>query len=189
MADDYYAILGVAETATADEIKGRFRFLSQAYHPDKFGSESHRQKAEEEFKRLNGAYQILSDPEKRARYDASRRRTAPAPPKPGPKTTDSQATQPVTIYAERTTVVYVTTCGLAKRSLGLAITSLFCLTVGIVFSIPAVIYGHRAIAQIDNSSGRLRGRGLAKAGIYIGYANMIFAAVVILAALFGNFSK
>src|SRR2546430_727739 len=71
MSDDYYSILGVHRTATPAEIKARYRFLSQAYHPDKFGNEAHRQSAEEEFKRINGAYQVLSNPTQRAHYDAS----------------------------------------------------------------------------------------------------------------------
>ncbi len=63
---DLYTVLGVPPGASASEIKARFRFLSHAYHPDKFGLENHRQTAEEEFKRINSAYEILSDPEKRS---------------------------------------------------------------------------------------------------------------------------
>ena len=79
MSDNYYSILGVQETANATEIKVRYRFLSQAYHPDKFASDAHRQIAEYEFKRINEAYQVLSNPIQRARFDASRTRSAPPP--------------------------------------------------------------------------------------------------------------
>jgi curved DNA-binding protein CbpA len=69
---DFYAVLGVSPTATSAEIKSRYRFLSHAYHPDKFGTDAHRQTAELEFKRINEAYRILSDPTYRAKFDASR---------------------------------------------------------------------------------------------------------------------
>ena len=58
--------------ATPNEIKTRFRFLCHAYHPDKFGSQGHRNTAEEEFKRINEAYQVLSDPALRTRFDQCR---------------------------------------------------------------------------------------------------------------------
>ncbi|MGD1083570.1 MAG: DnaJ domain-containing protein [Verrucomicrobiota bacterium] len=90
MNDDYYKILGVAPSASQADIKARFRFLSHAYHPDKFSTDGHKKEAEEEFKRINSAYQVLSKPNERARYDAShteassqeqssRRDTKPAP--------------------------------------------------------------------------------------------------------------
>src|SRR5512133_118003 len=63
MADkDYYDILGVPKTATADEIKKAFRKAARKHHPDAGGSE-------ERFKELNEAYEILSDDEKRKQYD------------------------------------------------------------------------------------------------------------------------
>jgi len=59
---DYYEILGVAKTATQEEIKKAFHKLAHKYHPDKGGDER-------KFKEINEAYQVLSDKEKRAQYD------------------------------------------------------------------------------------------------------------------------
>jgi DnaJ-class molecular chaperone len=63
---DYYEVLGLPRTATADEIRNEYRKLARKYHPDvNPGDKS----AEEKFKEINEAYQVLSDPEKRTRYD------------------------------------------------------------------------------------------------------------------------
>jgi len=61
---DYYTILGVDKNASQEEIKKAFRQLARKYHPDVAGKES-----EEKFKEINEAFQILSDPQKRAQYD------------------------------------------------------------------------------------------------------------------------
>lgn len=63
---EYYQILGVAKTATADEIKKAYRKLALKYHPDKNPDDK---AAEEKFKELSEAYAVLSDPEKRQQYD------------------------------------------------------------------------------------------------------------------------
>jgi curved DNA-binding protein len=63
---DYYKALGVDRKATADEIKRAFRKLAMKYHPDKNPGNK---EAEEKFKHFNEAYEVLSDKNKRARYD------------------------------------------------------------------------------------------------------------------------
>jgi curved DNA-binding protein len=64
---DYYAILGVPRTATQEEIRNAYRKLARQWHPDV--NPDRRKEAEEKFKEINEAYQVLSDPEKRRRYD------------------------------------------------------------------------------------------------------------------------
>ncbi len=63
---DYYATLGVGREATEDEIKKAFRKLARRYHPD---VAKDKRTAEEKFKEINEAYDVLSDPAKRRRYD------------------------------------------------------------------------------------------------------------------------
>jgi curved DNA-binding protein len=63
---DYYKVLGVEKTADEKEIKQAYRKLALKYHPDRNPDDKG---AEEKFKEINEAYQVLSDPEKRQRYD------------------------------------------------------------------------------------------------------------------------
>ena len=63
---DYYKILGVERTANKNEIKSAYRKLALKTHPDRNPGDS---RAEERFKEINEAYQVLSDSEKRSRYD------------------------------------------------------------------------------------------------------------------------
>ena len=65
MAKDLYEVLGVSRDATDDEIKKAFRRQARKLHPDVNKSPN----AEEEFKELNEAYDVLSDPQKRSAYD------------------------------------------------------------------------------------------------------------------------
>lgn len=66
MADDYYKILGVDKTASADQIKKAYRKLALKYHPDKTKGDK---EMEAKFKKLSEAYAVLSDPEKKNQYD------------------------------------------------------------------------------------------------------------------------
>ncbi len=63
MSKDYYKVLGVEKTASADEIKKAFRKLAHQYHPDKQGGN------EDKFKEVNEAYQVVGNEEKRKQYD------------------------------------------------------------------------------------------------------------------------
>jgi curved DNA-binding protein len=63
---DYYQTLGVTKSATEDEIKSAFRKLARKHHPD---LAKDKKAAEEKFKEINEAYEVLSDPEKRKKYD------------------------------------------------------------------------------------------------------------------------
>lgn len=71
MAKSYYDILGVSKDATTDQIRKAFKKLSVKYHPDKHINDSEEEKkiAEEKFKEINEAYEVLSDDKKRQEYD------------------------------------------------------------------------------------------------------------------------
>ena len=74
---NYYEVLGLPKSASADEIKKAFRRLARKHHPDAGG-------AEEKFKEINEAYEVLSDPEKRSQYDQYGAYFGGGGPPPGP---------------------------------------------------------------------------------------------------------
>ncbi|MHA2609659.1 MAG: molecular chaperone DnaJ [bacterium JZ-2024 1] len=88
MEEDYYKILGVDRNATEKEIKRAYRRLARQYHPD---LNPGNKEAEEKFRQINEAYEVLSDPEKRKKYDlygkAAFQRSAPSTSRTSPFTT------------------------------------------------------------------------------------------------------
>lgn len=66
MSKEYYEILGISENATESEIKKAYRKKAMEFHPDR-NPGNH--EAEAQFKKINEAYSVLSDPQKKANYD------------------------------------------------------------------------------------------------------------------------
>src|SRR5271170_4052098 len=66
MAKNYYEVLGIGKTASAEQIKGAYRELALKYHPDRNKDKN----ATEKFKEINEAYAVLGDEQKRKQYDS-----------------------------------------------------------------------------------------------------------------------
>lgn len=82
MAKSYYGVLGVAQSATEDEIRRRFRKLARERHPDRFQGEEKR-RAEHDFQHLTEAFNVLTDTERRRLHDLDLQRGAHAGGRPG----------------------------------------------------------------------------------------------------------
>ncbi len=68
-SDDFYEILGLSREASADDIRRAFRKLAMEHHPDRVTDPAQKEASEATFKRIAAAYEVLSDPEKKAKYD------------------------------------------------------------------------------------------------------------------------
>lgn len=69
---DHYLALGIAPDASGDEVHDAWRFAIQVYHPDRFTDPGLRDRADQMTRRVNAAWQVLGDPDARARYDRTR---------------------------------------------------------------------------------------------------------------------
>src|SRR5665213_2351502 len=78
---DYYKVLGVERAASSDEIRKAFRKLARVYHPD---VAKDKKGAEEKFKEINQAYEVLGDADKRKKYDELGADWKNGGPRPGP---------------------------------------------------------------------------------------------------------
>ena len=72
MSEDWYQTLELSPDASAEEIKRQYRFLCQVWYPDKFSNGQDKARAEEKMDKIEAAYRVLSDPQKRRDYDAGR---------------------------------------------------------------------------------------------------------------------
>jgi hypothetical protein len=98
---DFYRVLSVERSASQEAIQHRYRYLVTVYHPDRFSQPEHKRQAEEDMKRINQAYAVLSNPEARARYDRGEAQFEPSPSSAGAKPTSRARSQQQRIQAAR----------------------------------------------------------------------------------------
>ena len=91
---DYYRILEIEPTATAEQVKAQYLFLTHAWHPEKFQNADLRAKAEEKIKEINEAYRVLGDPSERERYHAGLRFGSPPATSAPPANSESSQEHP-----------------------------------------------------------------------------------------------
>jgi len=78
-AENYYELLGINSNSSMEEIRDRYRYLVKVFHPDRFTTEKDKIQAENDLTKINVAYSVLSDPERRKKYDQdidSRKKTS-----------------------------------------------------------------------------------------------------------------
>ncbi len=182
MKRNHYEVLGVARDASKKEIRSAYYKLAKAYHPDKNPDAS----AEPEIKVVNEAYRILSDVERRQRYDRQLRQqdrqtssgfTARQPTtKPNAPPRNAQAESYV-----RHAPLQPTTAPIAKWCFGLAVLSW--VAFGPIASLPAVVCGHVALKVIREAKGAFTGYGIIAKGLIIGYLNIALFFLVFLRAI------
>lgn len=138
MSDNFYRILGVPESATQRDIKVAYRKLVQAYHPDVNDSEADG----EQIKRINHAYDILSDPEKRARYDLGF--TGSFLTDVPPENTPPPPRQPPPFYYKQKAQSYATstTYSLKTQIIGWSVT------IVIILGVVAAVYAMQYYASV-----------------------------------------
>ena len=68
-AENYYELLGINSNSSMEEIRDRYRYLVRVFHPDRFTTEKDKIQAENDLTKINVAYSVLSDPERRKKYD------------------------------------------------------------------------------------------------------------------------
>lgn len=88
---DFYQILGVKRSATADEIRSAFRELVKKYHPDLFATAAEKQQATERLRLVNEAYAVLGNPQRRREYDQKTAHEPTPPRSPPPRRNRSTA--------------------------------------------------------------------------------------------------